>query len=152
VRLSQADGQRHGDGGRWRRAFFGVGCVSEMRINIESHPSDAIYTFDFDNTFHWTSCHSPDTTMAKSTPGQPAADMFTIIKSTTSTLSPRLARLSLPGRDAIETPHYLGLTSRGVIPHLSQDNFARQTSISGVYAALEDCRSRTQFIPLAPTR
>jgi queuine tRNA-ribosyltransferase subunit QTRTD1 len=90
--------------------------------------------------------------MAKSTPGQPAADMFTILKSTTSTLSPRLARLSLPGRDAIETPHYLGLTSRGVVPHLSQDNFARQTSISGVYAALEDCRSPTSSIPLAPTR
>jgi queuine tRNA-ribosyltransferase subunit QTRTD1 len=90
--------------------------------------------------------------MAKSTPGQPTADMFTILKSTTSTLSPRLARLSLPGRDAIETPHYLGLTSRGVVPHLSQDNFARQTSISGVYAALEDCRSPTSSIPLAPTR
>lgn len=90
--------------------------------------------------------------MAKSTPGQPPADMFTMIKSTTATLSPRLARLSLPGRDVIETPHYLGLTSRGVIPHLSQDNFARESSISGVYAALEDCRFPALTIPLAPTR
>jgi queuine tRNA-ribosyltransferase subunit QTRTD1 len=90
--------------------------------------------------------------MAKPTSGQPSADMFTIIKSTTATLSPRLARLSLPGRDVIETPHYLSLTSRGVVPHLSQDNFARETSISGVYAALEDCRCPTQYTPIAPTR
>jgi queuine tRNA-ribosyltransferase subunit QTRTD1 len=90
--------------------------------------------------------------MAKTTPGQAPAEMFTIIKSTTANLSPRLARLSLPGRDVIETPHYLGLTSRGVIPHLSQDNFARQTSISGVYAALEDCRFPAMLLPLAPTR
>jgi queuine tRNA-ribosyltransferase subunit QTRTD1 len=68
--------------------------------------------------------------------------MFTIVKATAATLSPRLGRLSLPGRNAIETPHYLGLTSRGVVPHLSQDNFAQLSSISGVYAALEDCTSQ----------
>lgn len=90
--------------------------------------------------------------MATSIQGQPSADMFTLIKSTTATLSPRLARLSLSGREAIETPHYLGLTSRGVVPHLSQDNLAQQTSISGVYAALEDCRFSRSPVPLAPTR
>ena len=92
--------------------------------------------------------------MAMSTSGhQPRAEMFTIIKSTAAaTLSPRLGRLSLPGRNAIETPHYLGLTSRGVIPHLSQDNLDRLSSISGVYAALEDCKSLALPIPLAPTR
>ena len=90
--------------------------------------------------------------MAKSTSGQPPAEMFTIIKSTATNLSPRLGRLSLPGRDVIETPHYLGLTSRGVIPHLSQDNFAQKTSINGVYAALEDCKFSASSTPLAPTR
>jgi queuine tRNA-ribosyltransferase subunit QTRTD1 len=90
--------------------------------------------------------------MAKSTPGQASAEMFTIIKSTTANLSPRLARLSLPGRDVIETPHYLGLTSRGVIAHLSQDNFAQQTAISGVYAALEDCRFPATRPPLSRQR
>ena len=90
--------------------------------------------------------------MAKSTSGQPRAEMFTIIKSTAATLSPRLGRLSLQGRNAIDTPHYLGLTSRGVIPHLSQDNLDRLSSISGVYAALEDCKSLALSIPLAPTR
>jgi queuine tRNA-ribosyltransferase subunit QTRTD1 len=79
-------------------------------------------------------------------------DMFTIVKATAATLEPRLGRLTLPGRNAIETPHYLGLTSRGVLPHLSQDNFAQLTSISGVYAALEDCRFFAKALPLAPTR
>ena len=67
------------------------------------------------------------------------SEMFTIIKSTTNTLAPRLGRLTLPGRAAIETPHYLAITSRGVVPHLTQDTFARDTNIKGVYVPLEDC-------------
>ena len=70
-------------------------------------------------------------------------EMFTIIKSTSSTLAPRIGRLCLPGRRAIDTPHYLGITSRGVVPHLSQDNFARDTTIKGVYVPLEDCMFTT---------
>lgn len=68
-------------------------------------------------------------------------EMFTLIKSASASLSPRLGRLTLPGRHVIETPHYLGLASRGVVPHLSQDNFERHTAINGIYAALEDCKS-----------
>ena len=137
-----------GDGGRaclWR---------GEVRARWELLiPSTLYLSFDFADTTYCTSCDGPDTTtMAKSTPGQPPAEMFTIVKSTAATLSPRLGRLSLPGRNAIETPHYLGLTSRGVIPHLSQDNLARLSSISGVYAALEDCEFLASSIPLAPTR
>jgi queuine tRNA-ribosyltransferase subunit QTRTD1 len=90
--------------------------------------------------------------MPTSTADQDDVDMFTIVKATSATLSPRLGRLSLPSRNAIETPHYLALTSRGVLPHLSQDNFAQLTSISGVYAALEDCRFPAIALPLAPTR
>jgi queuine tRNA-ribosyltransferase len=66
-------------------------------------------------------------------------EMFSIIKSASQGLGPRLGRLSLAGRNAIETPHYLGITSRGVVPHLTQDTFARDTSIGGVYVPLEDC-------------
>jgi queuine tRNA-ribosyltransferase subunit QTRTD1 len=72
----------------------------------------------------------------KSLPGE----MFSIIKSTSHHLSPRLGSLAIPGRNAIQTPHYLGLTSRGAIPHISQDNFAQLSAIAGVYAALEDCK------------
>jgi len=90
--------------------------------------------------------------MVTSTTDLDNVDMFKIVKATAATLSPRLGRLSLPGRNTIETPHYLGLTSRGVVPHLSQDNFAQLSFIAGVYAALEDCRSLAKAIPFAPTR
>ena len=68
-------------------------------------------------------------------------DMFSIIKDAGSKLGPRLGRLSLPGRRTIETPHYLGITSRGVVPHITQDTFQEDTDISGVYVPLEDCKS-----------
>ena len=67
-------------------------------------------------------------------------EMFQIIKSTGKRLGPRLGRLALPGRKVLETPHHLGLTSRGTIPHITQDTFTRDTSINSVYVALEDCK------------
>ena len=67
-------------------------------------------------------------------------EMFTIIKSASQGLGPRLGRLSIAGRKAIETPHFLGITSRGVVPHLTQDTLARDTSINGVFVPLEDCK------------
>jgi queuine tRNA-ribosyltransferase len=66
-------------------------------------------------------------------------EMFSIIKSAPQGLGSRLGRLSVAGREAIDTPHFLGITSRGVVPHLTQDTFARDASISAVYVPLEDC-------------
>lgn len=74
-------------------------------------------------------------------------EMFNITKTACNGIGPRLGRLTLPGRDAIETPHYLGNASRGVVPHLSQDTFTRSTSISGIYASLEDCMSAHSVLP-----
>ena len=51
----------------------------------------------------------------------------------------RLGSLSIPGRTVIHTPHYVALSSRGVVPHLTQDMMADNTAIQGIYAALEDC-------------
>ncbi|KAJ4293520.1 hypothetical protein N0V90_008803 [Kalmusia sp. IMI 367209] len=62
---------------------------------------------------------------------------FTLLK-TTGALAPRLGRLSLPRRNPILTPAFLGNTSRGVIPHISQDNFRKYVGNNGVYVALED--------------
>lgn len=66
-------------------------------------------------------------------------EMFSIIKSAQNGLGPRLGRLGIAGRKTLETPHYLAITSRGVVPHLSQDTFTRDTNINGVYVPLEDC-------------
>lgn len=63
---------------------------------------------------------------------------FTLLK-TTGTLAPRLGRLSLPRRKSILTPGFIGNTSRGVIPHISQDTFSKSLDLNGVYVALEDC-------------
>lgn len=76
-------------------------------------------------------------------------EMFSIIKSAAQGLGPRLGRLSIAGRRTIETPHFLGITSRGVIPHVTQDTFARDTNINGVYVPLEDCRLTPAIRPLA---
>lgn len=63
---------------------------------------------------------------------------YTILKSVQG-VAPRLGRLAFPGRAVIETPHYVGNTSRGAVPHLSQDNFKKHTDMNAVYVALEDC-------------
>ena len=51
----------------------------------------------------------------------------------------RLGTLSCHGRVAIQTPHYVAITSRGAVPHLSQDMMRDNTAIKGIYVALEDC-------------
>lgn len=52
---------------------------------------------------------------------------------------PRLGRLCFQGRTPIDTPHYVAVGSRGAVPHLSQDMMREHTSITSMYAALEDC-------------
>ena len=65
---------------------------------------------------------------------------FALLK-TTGALAPRLGRLALAGRKTILTPALIGNTSRGVIPHVSQDNYRKSVGVDGVYVPLEDCRT-----------
>lgn len=53
--------------------------------------------------------------------------------------SARLGRLSLPGRQAIDTPNYTAFASRGTIPHLTPDVLSKHASLPSAYMALEDC-------------
>lgn len=53
---------------------------------------------------------------------------------------PRLGKLSVNGRKSLETPGFLAVSSRGVVPHISPDVLQSQTDISGVHIALEDCK------------
>ncbi|KAI9763947.1 MAG: hypothetical protein M1840_008981 [Geoglossum simile] len=67
---------------------------------------------------------------------------FSIAKSAgPNTVSPRLGALIIPRRKPIQTPHFLALTSRGAIPHISQDTLRDNTNVKGVYLALEDCEA-----------
>lgn len=51
----------------------------------------------------------------------------------------RLGQLTLQGRSAISTPNFVATTSRGVVPHVSQDVLSTLTDIPAVYIGLEDC-------------
>lgn len=67
---------------------------------------------------------------------------FTVHK--TNPDGPRLSTLALPGRRPIQTPNFVAITSRGVVPHITPDNLEKNTSINGVYVALEDCMCLSQ--------
>ncbi|KAK2048905.1 tRNA-guanine transglycosylase [Colletotrichum somersetense] len=59
-------------------------------------------------------------------------------KAASGSSAARLGRLSLPKRNPIETPNYIAVGSRGVVPHVTPDNLERYSTICAVYMALED--------------
>lgn len=70
----------------------------------------------------------------------PSLDMFLfkLIKASKEQFAPRLGSL-LTKSVTINTPHYVPNTSRGLVPHISQDMMQKHTEVQGVYLALEDC-------------
>ncbi|KFY42088.1 hypothetical protein V494_02606 [Pseudogymnoascus sp. VKM F-4513 (FW-928)] len=50
----------------------------------------------------------------------------------------RLGRIAVKGRRTLDTPNFLALTSRGVVPHVSPDVVEEQTEFAGIYMAIED--------------
>jgi queuine tRNA-ribosyltransferase subunit QTRTD1 len=54
---------------------------------------------------------------------------------------PRLGRMIVEGRKDLETPNFLAVSSRGVIPHMTPDVIAASTQIGGIHMAIEDCKS-----------
>ncbi len=65
---------------------------------------------------------------------------FTLKQVKSERFGPRLGSLVRAGRAAVETPHYLATTSRGVVPHVSPDVLQKSTDVSAVYIPLEDCK------------
>ncbi|KAI9658563.1 MAG: hypothetical protein M1821_002123 [Bathelium mastoideum] len=63
---------------------------------------------------------------------------FRLLDPTNQSSGARLGKLLLSNRNAVQTPHYLAITSRGIVPHLSQDNLQRHTNITSAYVAIED--------------
>ena len=55
-------------------------------------------------------------------------------------VKPRIGRLRIHGRKDLETPGFMAVGSRGVVPHVAPDLLAN-TQIGGVHMALEDCES-----------
>ncbi|KAK2794731.1 hypothetical protein FQN52_007501 [Onygenales sp. PD_12] len=69
---------------------------------------------------------------------------FSLLSSAPTLLAPRLGRLALAGRKAIQTPNYVPITSRGALPHVSQDMMKEHTPIGSLYAAFEDFAEKGQ--------
>jgi len=57
-----------------------------------------------------------------------------------SNTSARLGHFHHSDRAPIPSPHYVAISSRGAVPHLSQDVMTKHTDLKGVYLALEDCQ------------
>ncbi|KAK5038087.1 hypothetical protein LTS07_001555 [Exophiala sideris] len=79
---------------------------------------------------------------------QPSEDMLKFVlqqHATASESAARIGQLALRSRPSINTPNYMVPSSRGVIPHLSQDSLQKHTRISAVYVPLEDCT----FLPIS---
>ncbi len=76
---------------------------------------------------------------AGSTPGKML--FFDIVSHVSNINGPRLARLSLEGRNPIDTPNFFAVSSRGVLPHITPDLITAYTQFGGVHMALEDCKS-----------
>jgi queuine tRNA-ribosyltransferase subunit QTRTD1 len=68
-----------------------------------------------------------------------------------SVVGPRLGQLTVQGRSKLETPNFLAVSSRGVVPHMTPDVIAANSLIGGVHMALEDCKPRSRscvYVPL----
>ncbi|KAK6211618.1 tRNA-guanine transglycosylase family protein [Colletotrichum tabaci] len=71
---------------------------------------------------------------------KPEDMIFEVLKKAVdgSTSAARLGRLSLSKRNPIETPNYIAVASRGVVPHVTPDNLKKHVSVGAAYMALED--------------
>lgn len=65
---------------------------------------------------------------------------FTLLSPAVPVLGPRVGNLALASRQAISTPHYVPLTSRGAVSHIAHDVMRKETEINSLYIGLEDCK------------
>ncbi|KAM3074817.1 hypothetical protein ACMFMG_008230 [Clarireedia jacksonii] len=63
---------------------------------------------------------------------------FEILSNSDHTSGVRLGTLAVEGRKALETPNFIAVTSRGVVPHMTPDVIAAHAKLGGVHMALED--------------
>ncbi|KAK9789097.1 putative tRNA-guanine transglycosylase family protein [Seiridium cardinale] len=65
-------------------------------------------------------------------------DMVFRIHKAANGAAARLGQLTLPRKKPFETPNFVGIASRGAIPHLTVDVLQKHTEMHGAYMALED--------------
>ncbi len=65
--------------------------------------------------------------------------VFNVVKNVVEGAA-RAGRLTFPKCQTVDTPNFFALASRGAVPHITPDNLARYTQLTGLYMALEDCK------------
>ncbi|KAJ5104642.1 hypothetical protein NUU61_001989 [Penicillium alfredii] len=76
---------------------------------------------------------------------------FHVLDTVAPVLAPRVGKLAIAGRRTLSTPHYISLTSRGTVPHITHDVMRDHTGINGLYAGLEDFIEKKPPAPLYKT-
>lgn len=75
---------------------------------------------------------------------------FEILKgAVTNGAAARLGRLAFVGRLPMDTPNYIGITSRGALPHLTPYAVSKHLQTTGAYMALEDCELPSRIASIA---
>ncbi|KAL2266292.1 hypothetical protein VTJ83DRAFT_5644 [Remersonia thermophila] len=69
---------------------------------------------------------------------------FEIVKTLKEGAAARLGRIAFAGRLPIDTPNFIGFTSRGAVPHVTPDNAEKHLKTTAAYMALEDFIERPQ--------
>ncbi|KAJ5134480.1 hypothetical protein N7526_005845 [Penicillium atrosanguineum] len=76
---------------------------------------------------------------------------FSILGSAAPVLAPRVGKLAIPGRQAISTPHFVPLTTRGAVSHIAHDVVRKETAINSLFIGLEDFIEKKHPAPLYKT-
>ncbi|KAJ5665246.1 uncharacterized protein N7477_007694 [Penicillium maclennaniae] len=76
---------------------------------------------------------------------------FSILSSAAPVLAPRVGTLAIPGRQAIATPHFVPLTTRGAVSHIAHDMVRKGTAINSLFIGLEDFIEKKHPAPLYKT-
>lgn len=77
---------------------------------------------------------------------------FALKQGQQSHIGARLGELIVRNRGPIVTPNYVVPTSRGVVPHVTQDTQSKLTGIGAIYIGLEDCESMRAPLPQRLTK
>ncbi|KAK2748491.1 hypothetical protein FQN57_000624 [Myotisia sp. PD_48] len=75
---------------------------------------------------------------------------FNLVAYPAAQLASRIGRLCRTGRKPIQTPHYVPITSRGIVPHITHDMMRDHLSLSSLYVGLEDFIERTSLKETPP--
>lgn len=123
-----------------------IGLTSEAEAQCSSahshspHLANPCYKY---SQIPCTDIQASQVKMAKPTSKESTLTMFELLKPSAAATEAGVARLGrlafASNRRIMQTPNYIAVASRGVVPHLTPDNVAKHTTFDAAYLAIEDC-------------